>query len=433
MDTSVIAAPAGVLPAAAPPPLTCTVVDDPARLEALRPQWLDLLARSAANEPMLAPPWLLTWWRVYGQGTGRRLRVGLFADGDRLVGLAPLVARRRWYRPGIPFRRLEPLGADMDEGDGVCSDYLNVIAERGAERCVARAFAEALAAGRFGPWDEIVLPAMDGLGPMPTLLTEALTDAGLAASCTETGVAPYIPLPATWDDYLKALPKKKRYGVVRALRDFDEWAGGAAELRRAASSAELAEGKRILTDLHGQRWSEAGQSGVFAAPRFAAFHDAVMPALLQLGALDLAWLTVRGESVAAVYSLVWNGKVYFYQCGRRPDLPDGLRPGIVMLAHAIRGAIAAGHREFDFLGGVAVYKSQLALATRPLVQLRAVRPSLREWARRSTERGIGWARAVRSSLRSAARRVRGAVRQGQGQTASPAPEAETDATPSAAR
>jgi CelD/BcsL family acetyltransferase involved in cellulose biosynthesis len=240
---------------------------------------------------------------------------------------------------------------------------------------------------------------MDGTGPMPALLAEAFTAAGCETSCTETLRAPYLTLPADWESYLKGLPSRKRRYLTHALRDFDAWAAGTAELCRAATPAELAEGKRILAELHGRRWSEAGQPGVFAQPRFAAFHDALMPQLLSAGALELLWLRVRGEPVAAQYNLVWDGKVSFYQCGRRPDVPDGQRPGVVLMAHAIRGAIETGRREFDFLGEATNYKMQFTRTMRPLVQFRAVRPCLREHARRLAERGLGWARAVRRWLR----------------------------------
>jgi hypothetical protein len=380
---------------------TVSELTDVAALEALVPAWGRLLETSASNEPMLSPVWLLTWWRVYGEGSGRRLRAVAFRDGDRLVGLAPLLWRRYWYRPGIPFRRLEPLGADVDEGDGVCSDYLNVLAERGAEDAVARSLAGALAGGALGGWDEFVLPVMDGEGPMPRLLTAALAEAGLDARCEQTDVAPYAPLPASWDAYLQALPKKKRYGIVRAVRDFETWADGTAELRRASTRPELEEGKRVLAALHNERWDAAGQVGAFRSPRFAAFHDAVLPQLLDAGALELLWLTVRGEPVAAIYNLVWNNKVYFYQCGRKPDAPHGQRLGVVMVAYALRAAVEAGRREFDALAGASLYKSQLLPAARPLVQVRAARRSLREWLRRAAERGIAGARGLRNALRAA--------------------------------
>jgi CelD/BcsL family acetyltransferase involved in cellulose biosynthesis len=368
-------------------------VSTPVGLEGLAPAWRDLLGRSAADEPMLDPTWLLPWWRVYGQGTGRRLRICLFHEGGRLVGLAPLARRRYWYGSCLPFARLEPLGADVDEGDGVCSEYLNIIAERGAEVRVADALAQALATGAAGRCDELVLAAMDGTGPMPRLLGEALTRAGYRTDVRITGSAPYIPLPACWEHYLQALGRHRRY-LVRSQRDFDAWAGSEAQIRRAATAADLDEGQRILLALHGERWEGTGQAGAFRAPRFAAFHAAVLPQLLDRGALDLLWLTVRDEPVAAAYNIRWNGKVYFYQCGRRPDLPREVRPGILLHAHAIRAAIAAGLREYDFLGGAARYKQQLALAARPLVQVRAVQPSVVEAVRSLALRAWAWSRRL---------------------------------------
>jgi CelD/BcsL family acetyltransferase involved in cellulose biosynthesis len=381
---------------APPSRLTGCVITDPARLEGHRQAWAELLERSAGNGPFLSPAWLLSWWRVYGPHDGRRLRAAPFYEGDRLVGLAPLLLRRHWYRPGIPFRRLEPLGSGEREVDSLCSDYLNVIAEHGAERRVARELAAALTSGAFGPWDELVLPMMDGEGEMPGILVEAFRRAGLEADQRVTGTALYISLPRSWEAFLQSLEKKDRYNLLRALREFDQWAAGEAKLERVTSPGELDAGKRLLIRLHRERWQGGGASGVFQSPLCLAFHDAVLPQLLERGALELLWLSVRGEPVAAQYNIVWNEKVYFYQCGRKLDLPKSVRPGAVLLARAVRGAIEAGRREFDFLLGEDVYKKQLAYRARPVVRVRAVRRSLAEGARRLAERGLDWARAVRN-------------------------------------
>ena len=367
-----------------------------AELEKLAPAWQELLEHSAAAEPMLAPSWLLTWWQVYGGG--RELRVGLFYEGERLLGLAPLCLRRARYRPGLSFRRLECLGADVEENDGVCSDYLNLIVRAGSEARVAQAFAAEVRRGSFGAWDEVLIPAMAGDGPMPALLNEAFQQAGFGAEVTTTNQAPYLPLPGSWEEHLRSLNKKKRQGLVYALRDFEEWAG-AYQLEKAHTPSDLLRGWQILKDLHGVRWQEAERSGAFAAPRFAAFHQATMPLLLQEGKLQLWWLIVRDEPVAAMYSIVANGKVYFYQCGRKMDVPNKVRLGIVLLIFALRDAMAAGLREFDFLGGEAPYKQQLTHTCRPLVQFRAVRPSLKELLRRGAARCISWLRSVRNAVR----------------------------------
>jgi CelD/BcsL family acetyltransferase involved in cellulose biosynthesis len=386
--------------AAAPAPtrLRFSAFTDLESLEHLAPAWDALLRRSICNEPVLSPLWMLPWQRIFGPLDGRRLRVASFFDGDRLVGLAPLLWRRHWHRPGIPLRRLEPLGTGERPEDAIHPDYLGVIAECGAEADVAAALAEALAHGGLGAWDELVLPMMDGDNPLLPPLADALRGRGRTCEQVVTAAASYIPLPATWDEYLQKLSSSRRSYVRQSLRRFERWAGTESRLHEVADRGQLEEGKRVLAALHQARWGAGG--GKFGSPRFAAFHDAVMPALLDAGALELLWLTVRGEPVAAVYNIVWNGKVYFYQSGRKVDVPAGVRPGIVLHAHAIRRAIDAGRREYDFLSGGEHYKAQLAPAARPIVQFRAVRRCLAERVRLAAERGIGWARAVRDRLRA---------------------------------
>lgn len=350
--------------------------------------WRELLARSACDEPTRSPTWLLSWWRVFGSLDGRKLRLVLFFSGDRLVGVAPLLARRAWYLPGLPFRRLELLGTGEPEADEICSDHLGIVAERGQEAAVAEALAGALVSGRLGAWDEIVLSATDDEDPVWPPFERALREAGVRVDRATTGACPYIALPGSFDEYLASLRGEQRYLVRRAQRDFERWAANDAELHAVNTRAELDAGKRVLHALHAERWGANGKRGVFAAPRFRAFHDMVMEELFDAGALELFWLSVRGRPIAVAYNLIWNGKVHFYQSGRTLDVPKGIRPGIVLHARAIRRAIDAGLREYDFLAGTSRYKLDLATSQRPVARLRAARPSLREKARAATERGV---------------------------------------------
>jgi hypothetical protein len=352
---------------------------------------------------MLSPTWLLTWWRVFGSLQGRQLRTAAIFDGDRLIGLAPLLWRRHHHRRIVLFQRLELLGTGEPEADAICSEDLNVIAEEGAEEAVADSLAAALHNGTLGAWDEFVMGSVGGESTFPSFLMAALVRFGIKVSCTVTDTAAYIPLPPTWDGYLQELSASRRSFVGRSLRAFDKWAGSTARFHHASSLDELEEGKRILIKLHHERWTGVPAAGVFRSPRFLAFHDAVLPQLLDEGSVELRWLTVRGQPVAALYNLVHNDKVYVYQSGRTTKLPNSIRPGIVILANAIRDAIESGRLVFDFLGGVSRYKTELTLATRPIVEIRAVRPSLRESVRLLLEGGIGGARPVRRAAREIGR------------------------------
>jgi len=377
--------------------LRCTVVTEVEALEAARAEWEALLAESDCNEPTLSPLWILAWWRVFG-GEGRRsLRVGMVRASGRLVGMLPLVSRRVWHH-GVPFRRLEALPSGEAEEDEIFSEYIGLVAARGAEDEVARASVRALSEGTFGPWHELVLPAMDGSRRAPLALAEALERAGAMVHVRERSRCPYVPLPGSFEAYLKSLSSSRRYLVNRSIRDFEGFSGGPVLLRVARTEPELREARKTLERLHEARWMAEGASGVFASPSFCAFHDAVMPELFRRGALEVSELIAGGEPVAALYNLVWNDKVYFYQSGRRADLPRKLRPGIVAHALAIRAAIEAGRREYDFLAGDARYKMDLALATRPLLEVRAAQKTLREAVREGARRAassLEWIRARR--------------------------------------
>lgn len=376
--------------------LSSVVITDPARLRALRSSWSELLERSSVSDASLDPAWMLSWWDVFGGDEARELRSLALYDGPRLVGLAPLLARRHTYGRAVPFRRLELLASGERQSEETCSDYLGIVAERGREADVVASFVDALTGDGLGPWDELILSSMDGNGPLPELLERELRARGAVVTRETWSSSPYITLPRTWDEYLGALKPTKRAQLRKSLRAFESWAGGEPEIVRVRSQRELPEGKRILMALHRERW---GGDGVFGSPRFCAFHDRLMEELLPMGALDLGWMNVRGEPVAAFYNFRWNGKVSFYQSGRKLDLPDAIRVGVTMHGYLIRSAIEEGLREYDFLAGASQYKMALALATRPLVRLRAARPSLRERARDAGERAARGARRIRDWAR----------------------------------
>ena len=377
-------------------PLAPDVITSHAQLERIAGEWEQLLERSGANEPTRSPLWACAWWRCYGGAEGRRLRAVAFRQAGHLVGLAPFAYRRLWRGPGVPVRRLDLVPSGEREVDEIASDHIGIVAREGYEQPVAEGLAKLLGEGVLGSWDEILMPQMNLEGAMVPLLCGAFEQLG-SVRLDITGGSPYIPLPASWDEYLAALPASRRRFVRTSLRAFDAWTAGNAALHVVRTEAELERGARILRDLHAARWRASGRAGAFASARFAAFHEEVMRELLSRGALELMWLVAHGEPVAAIYNIVWNDKVYFYQSGRRPELPRQIRVGVVMHLLAIKRAIENGRREYDFLNGTSRYKQDLSLAVRPLATLRVRRPGAAERALRVMERGASFVRAIRAT------------------------------------
>lgn len=366
--------------------LTRRVIDDPGELESLAPAWRELMGRSQIDELALTPTWVTTWWRTFG--AGRELRVLAVHEDGNLIGLALLQRRRHLYGGWLPFSRLELLCTGEDQHEEICSPYVGILAQRGREAVASDQLALALTRGELGPWDELHLTAMVETDSILAPLQDSLRRGGMRPRAQVINASAFIALPATWDDYLAGLPSQRRYFVRRTLRDLEAWLAPDGRETLVRSSQDLERGQSILYELHRQRWQGEGRPGVFEAPRFRAFHEAVMAAFLdgRDAELELCWLERGGAPVSVLYNIVYGGRVYFYQSGRVLDAPKGVRPGIGAHLVAIRRAIADGRREYDFLEGAHLYKSQLSSEERRIVEIRALSPAL-------TSRALETARA----------------------------------------
>ena len=375
--------------------ITMKIIHDFTLLEALGEQWDELLAGMSAPSLMLSSGWLFRWWHHYGDQ--RQLCVGQFFDGEKCIGFAPLCRRTHNYRGGLAFERLEFMGADGQDEDGLSSDYLNLIALAGREAEVAHCFAKNLLDGSFGKWHECVLEAMNGEAPMVAHLSHAFEQLGQAVTRQQTVEAPFLPLPADWDSYMASLSKSRRYWFRRTFRDFEAYAGDEGyKLHTANDAQSLSEGLKILADLHEVRWQSAGESGVFDSQRFRSFHEDYARDLMEQKRLQLVWLTIGDKPVAAQYNMLGDDKVYFYQSGRLMDTPPKVRLGIALFILTIRDAMEKGFKEFDFLAGEDEYKYIFTKSVRPIIELRIAPPSAPEMMRKTLAGAARMTRKMRA-------------------------------------
>ena len=342
---------------AAAAPARIEVISDAAGFAALRPEWTDLLMRSAASGPFLTWEWLHTWW-AHLRGS-RLLRILTVRDGHELIAIAPFAigsARVPW------LSRLEFLGAGY-----AGSDYLDLIVRRDREREGVDAISRWIATQKLS----LHLDHLPVHSLAAQLVRPAMTN-GWTAIATASGICPFVPLAGhSWDSYLATVGSAHRANFRRRFRALSR--DFAVTFTRARSEAERQTQLSTLVNLHNTRWDKRGGSTAFPDAACRAFHDDATRLAFQSGWLRLFELRLNGAPVAATYCFAYDGRYSFYQ-GAFDERYRQYSVGLVAMGLTIRSAIDEGAVDYDLLYGDESYKWLWARDTRMLERLELFPP-----------------------------------------------------------
>jgi len=353
------------------------LITDYDALAGLAPAWRALALRSGASF-FSSPGWLLTWWRHFGRA--RRLRVIAVEDEAGPVGLLPLMADRVG-----PVRRLQFLGTGG-------TDYLDALVRPGCEQGFWQAVVETLAPMAWHLADLQQVPAGS-----PTLQHLPLIAGRMGCEVTAClqEPCPFLALPGDWDAFCQGLGKKMRWAVGYYPRL-------AARERKAevvrVQGGRVPETMDRLFALHTRRWRARWLPGAFAGPRTRRFHRELAAACDASGDLRLYALSLDGRVQAVLYCFAFGGRVHYYQGGFDPACAR-YSPGTILVAHAVREAIATGAQGFDFLRGGEAYKYRWGAVDRSNQRLLLVRPG---WQGRLGRRLGLWQQEAEESVKKIA-------------------------------
>jgi CelD/BcsL family acetyltransferase involved in cellulose biosynthesis len=297
--------------------------------------WAALHAVNPSATPFMSAVWARSWWPHFAAGAEPFVMV--VSDGDEIVGLAPLVRRRRGG-----FRILEPVG--MEPGD-----YWDLLAAPGRREAVADAFARGLLE-HAGQWDAWILRCTPADSPVEA----ALDRAGLSAVLRPRIQAPVLALPDTFDAYLAGLSSSHRQNLRRHLRRLDS---GEVALREVTDVAELPAAIDRWQVLRAKQWSAARRpiNPTHMTPHFAEFMRDVTEALVPHG-LAQVWEFEREGSVVGAYVNFADEHAYHWYLGGFDPEHARLGLGKIAIGHGIRTSIEAGRSVYDFGRGAEAYK-----------------------------------------------------------------------------
>lgn len=317
-----------------------------------RRDWSSIATADPAGTFFHTPHYLKLYWEEFGQEPGQLLLAFAEEDGAQVGAVA-------FERLGSTIRFL---------GGTEVTDYMGPVAVPDSQSTVAKELFAAL--GQLDGWTEADLGGLPEDRPWLDLLAEAADAQGFSTEVTDdkNGVAPFVALAGSYDEYLAKLPSKLRHEIKRKARRLES-AIGPWHICLATTETLERDLDRFV-ELH--RTSE-GPKGVFMVPGMEIFFRRLGEAFCARGVFRLTFLRLAGEMAAGTIGFVYDGTYALYNSAfdRRWQ---GLAPGMVLVAEDIRHAIEEGCRRFDLLKGDYPYKYRFGARPRAVRRLVVERP-----------------------------------------------------------
>lgn len=309
----------------------------------LVPQWGALLDRSAQDTLFLDPRWQWLWWRELA-GDAQPLLVSLREEGT-LVGLAPLMRRG---------------GVLSFIGGPDLFDYHDFVVARGWEETFLQCLVDFLAGEE---WDLVDLRSIPEGSPTLGLLPALARRRGLECTAEAEGVAPGLPLPSSWEEYLRLLTRKDRHELRRKLRRL--YSSARVRLVCLSTPQEVAP---AVDDFLRLMRASSPEKDLFLTPERERFFRRLAVESAGWGLLRLFLLEVDGERAAGVLCFDYKGSRLLYNSGFDPRF-SWLSVGLLAKALCLQDAVEKGLSYFDFLRGDEDYKYDLGARDRRLYTL----------------------------------------------------------------
>jgi CelD/BcsL family acetyltransferase involved in cellulose biosynthesis len=317
-------------------------------LESLRDEWQELLSRAPEPHVFHRPTWQGLWLEHFGDG-----REPLFLaarDGDRLVGVAPLM------RDGSRLALV---------GDHEICDYMDFVVEPGRE---SEFFAAIFRSLGEEPWEEMDLRGLAAYSPALEALSTATNGLGWRVERELEAVAPHVELPSSWEEYLARLDGKNRHELRRKMRRLRQ-SGARVELRDLRSPQEVAAGMEDFLRLHTAARQDKAD---FMTPQMQSFFRAMSVALADEGLIRLFMMDLDGRPVATVLCFDCCRQLHLYNSGFDPEL-SSLSVGLLSKVLCLEVALKEGKGCLDFLRGSEPYKYDLGGHDLPIYRCRVRR------------------------------------------------------------
>jgi len=316
--------------------------------QSLENDWRSLLEKSMDDDVFSTWEWQSTWWRHFGNG--RKLRILLVEDKDRVLAVAPLMLSR-YSVPGLgEIRKIEFVGAPH-------SDYHHFIILKNELEYVKLAID--YLEHNFADWDWIELKEVPASSLTANLLRTYACNISSELGIRERvcNICPYISLPDSLDLLMKGLTRNIRQNLKKYSRRIEAKYDLKLETYDEAGFS-VEEAMEAFIKLHQKRWTAKGLPGAFRVQRkkFHDFHIEVAKRFAEKGWLGLFFLTANDEIASAQLTFEYKGKMYAYLSGLNPEYVN-YSAGNLIIMLLLERCLRKSIKEYDMMRGDESYKA----------------------------------------------------------------------------
>ena len=335
--------------------LEVTVETSFLQLELIREEW-DEFVVSVDGGIYFSYDWCKIWWDHYAYK--RKMKVFLFRDNGKLVGILPMIIDRIWV--GIIRVTL----AKLLGSDSTLSVFNLPVQEDYAERVFG------LLCGDLCKSENVDLIWFGKISGDNNLLDSLRKDSRNLTNMRVVYDAKgeyhtVLNLPESYDKYLanisKSQRKKFRQGVNRLKKNFDfEFL--------VSKPASALDSFREFCILHEKQWHCKKKLGHFGDwPKSVRFHEALVKTFAQKNLVRIAKISVDKEDIVFKYCLNFGKVTHWLLPARHPGKEwSRFRLGQVMFFHMVEDAINENYTTIDDGQGQYAYKLKFGARERPL-------------------------------------------------------------------
>jgi CelD/BcsL family acetyltransferase involved in cellulose biosynthesis len=342
--------------------LKITRISDYSEFKDYRDRWEDLLSRTHTDNVFLTHDWIDACIRHVFMNEPL-LILNVFDEDNKLIGIAPLMIRKRKYY-NFMVRSICFIGSAI-------SDRMDFILEDRKEEAIALILDYLMNIKER--WDIIeLLEIAEDTGTME-IIKKRLREKNMMSVVGPPSKTFYIKLDAdsTKEDiaqkFLKRLKRKLGVSCIKKIKS-----------RLEFKTCMNGEAKGLFNDIErieNQSWKGRKQVGIFSQESTKNFHKELFCRLTEKDKrIDLSILSMDKRPIAYVYSYYYNRRLYIYSIAFDERYSE-FSPGTLLMNWKFGGSSAKEVLEFDLLRGDEPWKSRIAQFYRMHNQIRIFRNS----------------------------------------------------------